>query len=46
MQRVLLFVFSASLVTLSSGMLKWIYAKVNGYDEARREAHKPLKKLQ
>ena len=45
-QRALLFVTSAALVTLSSGALKWVYGSVNGYDKARREPHKPLKKLQ
>ncbi|KND94799.1 membrane protein [Tolypocladium ophioglossoides CBS 100239] len=44
-QRVLLFVFSAALVTVSSSILKWIYASVSGYDEARRP-HKPLKKME
>ncbi|PNY25226.1 Membrane protein [Tolypocladium capitatum] len=46
LQRVLLFVFSAALVTVSSGLLKRIYASINGYDEARREPHKPLKKVE
>ncbi|KAJ6446059.1 FAR-17a/AIG1-like protein [Purpureocillium lavendulum] len=45
-QRALLFVTSAALVTLSSGALKSVYGSVNGYDKARREPHKPLKKLQ
>ncbi|KEY65586.1 hypothetical protein S7711_09246 [Stachybotrys chartarum IBT 7711] len=45
-QRILLFTFSAALVTASSSMLKWIYGFVNGYDIAREEAHKPLKKIQ
>lgn len=45
-QRVLLFTFSAFLSTASSSMLKWVYGAVNGYDVARKEAHKPLKKIQ
>ncbi|KAI9171386.1 UPF0641 membrane protein [Paramyrothecium foliicola] len=45
-QRVALFVFSAFLVTVSSSGLKWVYGWVNGYEDARREAHKPLKKVQ
>ncbi|PHH60084.1 hypothetical protein CDD81_2128 [Ophiocordyceps australis] len=44
-QRVLLFAFSALLVTLTSGGLKWLYARINGFEEARKEPHKPLKKL-
>ncbi|KAF5025292.1 hypothetical protein F66182_2625 [Fusarium sp. NRRL 66182] len=45
-QRVMLFTFSASLVTISSSFLKWAYGRVNGYETAQREAHKPLKKVQ
>ncbi|KAF7546683.1 hypothetical protein G7046_g9235 [Stylonectria norvegica] len=45
-QRVMLFTFSAGLVTVSSAGLKWIYARVNGYDQARKDAMKPLKKVQ
>ncbi|KAI8684350.1 hypothetical protein NCS57_00101000 [Fusarium keratoplasticum] len=45
-QRVLLFTFSAGLVTVSSSCLKWVYARVNGYQAAQKEAHKPLKKVQ
>lgn len=45
-QRVLLFTFSAGLVTLSSALLKWLYGAINGYDVIRKEAHKPLKKVQ
>ncbi|KAG9253271.1 FAR-17a/AIG1-like protein [Emericellopsis atlantica] len=46
MQRALLFTFAAFLSTVSSMMLKWVYGKVNGYEGARVEAHKPLKKVQ
>ncbi|KAK7426341.1 hypothetical protein QQZ08_007096 [Neonectria magnoliae] len=45
-QRAGLFTFSAGLVTLSSAGLKWIYAKVNGYEKAKTEAWKPLKKVE
>lgn len=45
-QRVLLFTFSAALVTVSSAGLKWAYARLNGYQQAEREAYKPLKKVQ
>ncbi|KAH6898427.1 FAR-17a/AIG1-like protein [Thelonectria olida] len=45
-QRVLLFTFSAALVTVSSSGLKWLYAKVNGYEKSRHEAYKPLKKIE
>ncbi|KAM5355816.1 hypothetical protein ACJ41O_002462 [Fusarium nematophilum] len=45
-QRVLLFTFSAGLVTASSSCLKWVYARVNGYEAAQKEAHKPLKKVE
>ncbi|EGU80637.1 hypothetical protein FOXB_08860 [Fusarium oxysporum f. sp. conglutinans Fo5176] len=45
-QRVMLFTFSAGLVTVSSSFLKWVYGRVNGYEKAEREAHKPLKKIQ
>ena len=45
-QRLLLFVFSAFLTTLLSVVLKFVYAKVNGYEHAKKEAHKPLKKIQ
>ena len=44
--RVLLFIFSAILTTVSSVILKWVYGLVNGYDAARKEAYKPLKKIQ
>ncbi|KAI5466131.1 FAR-17a/AIG1-like protein [Mariannaea sp. PMI_226] len=45
-QRVFLFTFSAGLVTASSSGLKWVYGKVNGYEQAQKEAHKPLKKVE
>ncbi|KAF4975911.1 hypothetical protein FZEAL_7384 [Fusarium zealandicum] len=45
-QRVLLFTFSAGLVTVSSSCLKWVYGRVNGYGAAQKEAYKPLKKVQ
>lgn len=45
-QRALLFTFAAFLSTMSSIALKWVYSKVNGYETGRREAHKPLKKVQ
>ena len=45
-QRVVLFTFSAFLSTMSSILLKWVYGKVNGYEAARKEAQKPLKKVQ
>ncbi|KAF7542902.1 hypothetical protein G7Z17_g11182 [Cylindrodendrum hubeiense] len=45
-QRVFLFTFSAGLVTVSSAGLKWVYAQVNGYEKAKKEAHKPLKKVE
>ncbi|VUC28637.1 unnamed protein product [Clonostachys rosea] len=44
-QRIFLFTFSALLTTGSSVALKWVYARVNGYDKALHEAHKPLKKV-
>ncbi|KAF4487861.1 integral membrane [Fusarium agapanthi] len=45
-QRVMLFTFSAGLVTVSSSFLKWVYGRVNGFEQAEREAHRPLKKVQ
>lgn len=45
-QRVALFTFAAVLVTVSSSGLKWLYGQVNGYQTTKREAHKPLKKVQ
>lgn len=45
-QRVFLFVFSAALVTASSGVLKWIYTSVNGYEKVCKELHKPLEKME
>ncbi|KAL6869781.1 hypothetical protein ACO1O0_001111 [Amphichorda felina] len=44
--RVLLFIFSAILTTVSSVILKWVYGLANGYDAARKEAYKPLKKME
>ncbi|KAH6961057.1 hypothetical protein HG530_004808 [Fusarium avenaceum] len=45
-QRAMLFTFAAVLVTVSSSGLKWVYGRVNGYEGAQRNAHKPLKKVQ
>lgn len=45
-QRILLFTFSAGLMTASTSGLKWVYGRVNGYEIAEKEAHKPLKKIQ
>ncbi|KHO00056.1 FAR-17a/AIG1-like protein [Metarhizium album ARSEF 1941] len=45
-QRVLLFTVSAGLVTAFSSILKWVYGVVNGNEQARREALKPLKRVQ
>ncbi|OAA48641.1 FAR-17a/AIG1-like protein [Metarhizium rileyi] len=45
-QRVVLFTMSAGLVTVFSSILKWLYGVVNGNEQAREEAHKPLKKVQ
>lgn len=42
-QRVLLFTFSASLMTGSTLALKWIYGKVNGNQELKEAAKHPLK---
>lgn len=42
----MLFTFAAVLVTVSSSGLKWVYGRVNGYEGAQRNAHKPLKKVQ
>jgi hypothetical protein len=44
-QRILLFTFSGALATVSSMGLKWLYGRVNGYEDMRREAGKPLKKV-
>jgi hypothetical protein len=41
----MLFAFSAALMTLSTGLLKWTYGRVNGHVQGRREAARPLKKL-
>lgn len=45
-QRVLLFTFSAGLVTAFSSLLSWLYGVVNDNEQARREALKPLRKVQ
>jgi hypothetical protein len=45
-QRIAFFTLAAVLVTVSSSGLKWLYGRVNGYQIAQREAHKPLKKVQ
>ncbi|ROT36845.1 hypothetical protein SODALDRAFT_298481 [Sodiomyces alkalinus F11] len=45
-QRVVLFTFSASLMTGSTVLLKWLYGRINGYGKMEKEAHKPLKKVQ
>ncbi|KAI1845618.1 hypothetical protein JX266_008229 [Neoarthrinium moseri] len=37
-QRVLLFTFSAALMTGSTMALKWVYGKVNGIEELKNEA--------
>lgn len=42
----LLFAFSAVLVTGSTVALKWLYGFVNGYEDIRKAALKPLKKVQ
>jgi hypothetical protein len=45
-QRALLFTGAAVLITISSAGLKWVYGWVNGYETARKEALKPLKKVE
>ena len=42
-QRVLLFGTSATLMTGSTMVLKWVYGKLNGIEEFKREATKPVK---
>ena len=42
-QRVLLFGTSAALMTGSTMVLKWVYGKLNGIEEFKREATKPVK---
>ncbi|OTB03105.1 hypothetical protein M426DRAFT_74237 [Hypoxylon sp. CI-4A] len=37
-QRVLLFTFSATLMTGSTALLKWTYGKINGIEEFKKEA--------
>jgi len=41
--RVLLFTFSAVLMTGSTMALKWIYGAVNGIEELKKEALNPIK---
>lgn len=33
-------------MTLSTFALKWVYGRLNGYEEMAKTAHKPLKKTQ
>lgn len=42
-QRVLLFSVSALLMTGSTMVLKWLYGKINGIDEFRKDALHPIK---
>ncbi|KAK0618593.1 FAR-17a/AIG1-like protein [Bombardia bombarda] len=42
-QRVLLFTVSAVLMTGSTMLLKWLYGKINGIDQFRKEAFNPIK---
>ena len=42
-QRVLLFTFSAVLMTCSTMVLKWFYGKLNGIEGFKRDALKPTK---
>jgi hypothetical protein len=42
-QRVALFTVSATLMTASTMMLKWVYGKVNGIESFKRDALNPLK---
>ncbi|KAJ9157191.1 Integral membrane protein [Pleurostoma richardsiae] len=42
-QRVLLFTFSAVLMTGSTMALKWLYGKVNGIEKFEKEAARPAK---
>ncbi len=42
-QRVLLFSFSAALMTLSSMGLKWAYGKINGIEKFQKDAWQPAK---
>ncbi|KAM0276678.1 hypothetical protein ACHAQH_006495 [Verticillium albo-atrum] len=45
-QRVGLFTGAAALMTASTVLLKWVYGRVNGFGGIKKEAHKPLKKVQ
>ncbi|KAK3498140.1 FAR-17a/AIG1-like protein [Neurospora crassa] len=42
-QRVLLFTFSALLMTGSTMALKWVYGKINGIEKFKKDALRPLK---
>lgn len=42
-QRVLLFTFSALLMTGSTMTLKWVYGKINGIEKFKKDALHPLK---
>ncbi|KAK4197752.1 FAR-17a/AIG1-like protein [Triangularia verruculosa] len=42
-QRVVLFSVSALLMTMSTLALKWLYGKINGIEEFKREALHPIK---
>ena len=44
-QRIAFFTFAAALIVVSSSGLKWLYGRVNGYETAQKEAHKPLKQV-
>jgi hypothetical protein len=41
-QRTLLFTFSALLMTGSTMALKWVYGKINGIEQIKKEAVDPL----
>ncbi|KAH7196943.1 FAR-17a/AIG1-like protein [Fusarium flagelliforme] len=45
-QRIAFFTFAAALIVASASGLKWLYGRVNGYETAQKEAHKPLKQVQ
>jgi hypothetical protein len=42
-QRALLFAVAATLMTGSTMALKWVYGKLNGVEELKREAVHPFK---
>jgi len=42
-QRVMLFTFSAVLMTASTSLLKWVYGQINGIEELKKEALNPVK---